>query len=230
MGMLRQKERELNEGGAMTGTLEKTQEEILDAAVRHAPFDGWSLQAWTRGAVDTGVPAADARRLYPGGAGAMIGCHSRLADQRMLAALEKRDLESLRVRERIALAVQVRLEQATGDREAIRRGLSLLALPVNAPLASRLLYRTVDAMWLAAGDNATDYNYYTKRALLAGVYSLVVLYWLNDRSEGCADTWSFLDRRLADAMKAPKLMAAPARLFHYFPNPAKFFRRRAKWA
>ena len=214
----------------MTGTLEKTQEEILDAAVRHVPFDGWSLHAWMRGAADAGVASDDSRRLYPGGSGAMIACHNRLADQRMLAALEKRDLDGLRVRERIALAVRVRLEQAAGDREAVRRGLSLLALPLNAPLATRLLYRTVDAIWLAAGDQSTDYNYYTKRALLAGVYGAVLLYWLNDRSEGCADTWSFLDRRIADVMKAPKLMAAPGRLLRYLPNPAKLFRRRVKWA
>jgi ubiquinone biosynthesis protein COQ9 len=214
----------------MTGTLKKTQAEILDAAVRHVPFDGWTLTAWMRGAADAGVSGDDARRLYPGGSGPMIACHSRLADQRMLVVLEKRDLEALRTRERITLAVRGRLEQALGDREAVRRGVSLLAMPLNAPLATRLLYRTVDAMWLAAGDDSTDYNHYTKRALLAGVYGAVLLYWLNDRSEGCADTWAFLDRRIADAMKAPELMAAPGRLFRYLPNPAKLFRRRVKWA
>jgi ubiquinone biosynthesis protein COQ9 len=214
----------------MTKTIETTQEAILDAAIRHVPFDGWSLSAWTYGATDVGIDGAGARRLYPGNPGAMMSRHSQILDRRMLAALEKRGLDNLRVRERITAAVRVRLELAAGDREAVRRGVSLMATPFYAPLATRLLYRTVDAMWLAAGDASTDYNHYTKRALLAGVYGAVVLYWLNDRSEGCADTWSFLDRRIADVMKAPKLLSAPGRILKRMPLPSNLFRRRSKFA
>src|SRR5881392_4319354 len=86
-----------------------------------------------------------------------------------------------------------------------RRAAAFLTLPQNAPTAMTLLYRTVDRMWYAAGDTSTDFNFYTKRAILAGVYSSTLLYWLNDRSEGGEATWAFLDRRINDVMKFEEL-------------------------
>ena len=88
----------------------------------------------------------------------------------------------------------------------------------HAPLALKLLYRTVDAIWYAAGDNATDFNFYTKRALLAGVYSSTVLYWLNDKSAGCADSWSFLDRRIDEVMQVPKLLGRVSAITEPLPQ------------
>src|SRR6201999_2441801 len=97
------------------------------------------------------------------------------------------------------------LEKHAGERDAARRALSLLALPLNAPLGLKLLYRTVDAMWYAAGDTSVDFNFYTKRTTLAGVCSATLLYWLNDRTEGGQGTWDFLDRRLDDVMRTGKM-------------------------
>jgi ubiquinone biosynthesis protein COQ9 len=209
------------------------QTQILEAAVRHAPFDGWGSEAWVRGAADAGISVEAARRAYPGSTGGMIALHSRLADHRMLAALEARpDWQTLRTRERITMAVRTRLEHAEPQREAVRRAVSSLALPLNAALGARLLCQTVDAMWVAAGDTSADFNYYTKRGLLAGVYGAVVLYWLNDKSPESADSWSFLDRRIADAMAAPRILQTPRRVLGRLPNPMRLFRRsrRTKWA
>src|SRR5207237_5669709 len=103
----------------------------------------------------------------------------------------------LKTREKVALAVRLRLSANTAHREAIRRALTILALPVNAPLATRLLYRTVDAVWYATGDRSTDYNFYTKRMLLAGVYGTTLLYWINDKSPDSTETSPFLARQIA---------------------------------
>ena len=199
-------------------------EEILLAALPHFPFDGWGQAALNRGAADAGHDDATARRLFQGGAAEMIACHSRYADRIMLEALDTRDLDAMKVRERIITAVRTRLEQNSAHREAVRRGLSLLALPQHAPLATRLLYRTVDAMWYAAGDTSTDYNFYSKRALLAGVYSATLLYWLNDKSEGYEATWAFLERRVADVLKVPKVMAQAGRVLDRLPDPFRLLR------
>ena len=102
----------------------------------------------------------------------------------MVEDMEKEGVAALKIRDRIKAAVRIRLERHSGQRESARRALSLLSLPFNAPLALKLLYGTVDAMWYAAGDTSTDFNFYTKRATLAGVYSSTLLYWLNDRSPG----------------------------------------------
>jgi ubiquinone biosynthesis protein COQ9 len=119
--------------------------------------------------------------------------------------MEKEGIPALKIRDRIKSAVRLRLERHAGPREAARRALSTLSMPLNAGLALKLLYKTVDAMWYAAGDTSTDFNFYTKRATLAGVYSSTLLYWLNDRSPGAEATWAFLDRRIDDVMKFEKL-------------------------
>ena len=178
---------------------------LIEAALRHVPFDGWTRMALTRAAKDVGIEAADADALFPGNSADMIAWHSRLADRRMLAALAEMDLAAMKIRERIATAVMIRLTRNAGDREAVRRGLAVLSRPRHAGLALQLLYRTVDDMWFAAGDRSTDWNFYSKRLLLGGVYSSTLLVWLNDQSEDHAETRAFLDRRIENVMQIPKI-------------------------
>jgi ubiquinone biosynthesis protein COQ9 len=199
-------------------------DEILLAALPHIPFDGWGETALARGAVDAGFDVATAQRLFSGGAAEMIAAHSGYADRLMLAELERLNLDAMKIRDRIITAVRLRLEQNAPHREAIRRGLTTLALPRHAALATRLLYRTVDAMWYAAGDTSTDYNFYTKRVLLAGVYSATLMCWLNDNSEGFSTSWAFLERRVADVLKVPKVLARAGRVLNRLPDPFRLLR------
>ena len=134
----------------------------------------------------------------------MVSAFIKSADEDMVEALAKQDLETLRIRERIALAIRLRIEAVAPHREAVRRAVAVHALPFNAPRALRNLYGTVDAIWTGIGDTSTDFNFYTKRALLAGVYSSTLLYWLDDHSDGFTDTWAFLERRIEDVMRIQK--------------------------
>ena len=204
--------------------LPELRKKILAAALGHVPFDGWSLTSLQRGAADVGLDDAAAARAFPRGVAQAIELHSRIADEAMAEALEALEPENMRVRERVATAIRLRLEAHSAEREAIRKALTYLAQPQHGPLALRCLYRTVDTVWYAAGDTATDFNFYTKRALLAGVYSATVLYWLNDKSEGSADTWRFLDRRIADAMRIPRLTTPLRELADRMPSPFRFAR------
>ena len=199
-------------------------EAIIDAALPHVPFDGWTQATLQHGAEDAGHDKVMALRVFPGGPVEAVEFWSHLADRRMLAALEQRDLSTMKVRERIATGIRVRLEQTAGHREAVRRALSLLAMPLNAGKGPALLWRTVDAIWYAAGDTATDFNYYTKRGLLAGVYSATVLCWLEDRSEGFATTWSFLDRRIGEVMRVPQALSGLRKRLEKLPMPFSFLR------
>ncbi|MFO0995525.1 MAG: COQ9 family protein [Alphaproteobacteria bacterium] len=194
-------------------------ERILEAALAHVPFDGWTIAALTAGATDAGLDPAMVHEAFPGGVLDAIEHHSRLADERMLKALEGQDLSSMRTRDKVALAIRLRLEHALKDREAIRRALTVLAIPFNAGVGLAALYRTVDAIWYAAGDTATDFNFYTKRGLLAGVYSATLLYWLEDKSEGHEATWQFLSRRIEDALRVPQALAQVQKLFQGFAGP-----------
>lgn len=173
---------------------------VLLGLLGHVAFDGWSERSLRAGAVDAGLAPEDGMRAFPTGMLEAVEHFWAYADRRMMEELAGRDLASLRVRERIAAAVRCRLEVVAPHREAVRRALAFMALPQNAGTASRCTYRTVNAMWYAAGDTATDFNFYTKRGLLAGVYAATVLYWLTDESPGSADTWAFLDRRIDGVM------------------------------
>jgi ubiquinone biosynthesis protein COQ9 len=178
---------------------------LADAVMAEAAFEGWTRTALAAGGRSLDLPAGEADRLFPGGPTQVLTYLSERADQRTVEDMEKEGASALKIRDRITRAVRIRLERHVGPREAARRALSLLSLPFNAGLALKLLYRTVDAMWYAAGDTSTDFNFYTKRATLAGVYSSTLLYWLNDRSPGAEATWAFLDRRIDDVMKFEKL-------------------------
>jgi ubiquinone biosynthesis protein COQ9 len=125
---------------------------------------------------------------------------------------------------RVALALRLRLEVLAPWREAVRRGLSVLAMPQNAALGLRLLYDTVDAVWHGVGDQSTDFSFYTKRATLAGILAAATLFWLDDRSPGCAETEAFIDRRLADLHRLTSLRARLAGAAASLPNPLRVLR------
>ncbi len=198
---------------------------LIEAALPHVPFDGWTVTALRHGAANAGLDISEAMQAFPSGGREMVAHFSALSDRRMLAGLEQMDLESMGVTGRVRSAVRLRLEQAEPHREAIRRTLAFLAMPQNALLGARLLHRTVDAIWHAAGDTATDWNWYSKRGLLAGVLGATVLCWLNDTSEGHAETWDFLDRRLADVARIGKATGQLRERMKRFPRPYRPYRR-----
>ena len=209
----------------MTDERRATRDRILLATLPHVAFDGWTRKALTVGVADAGLSPDMALRAFPDGIPELVDHFADWADRRMLAELKRRGAAAMLIRDRVTTGVRARLEVLAAHREAVRRLLAFLALPPNVPLAARLLWRTVDAMWYAAGDNATDFNYYTKRGLLAVVYTTTVLCWLADSSEEFADTWAFLDRRIADVMKVPAYKARLKEALGRLPRPSRLLRR-----
>jgi len=209
----------------MKSPLAESQREVLiEAMLPDVPFDGWSRAALRAAARRIRLPVAEAVALFPDGPADFVACFSRWADRRMLDRVEKLPLGQLRVPERVALAVNIRLEIVEPWREAVRRALTILSLPQNTPLAMRLLYETVDGIWYAAGDSATDFSFYTKRATLAGIYAATLLYWLEDHSAGFADTRAFLDRRLADVTRLGQARQRVQTALDRLPNPLRLVR------
>ncbi len=187
---------------------DQAKEKVLDAALTHVPFDGWSETTFRRAIVEAGVAAGLARALFPrGGVDLALAYHAR-GDAEMLAQLAAKDLTALRFRERIAAAVRMRLELA--DKELVRRGTTLFALPQHAVDGAKAIWGTADHIWTALGDSSTDVNWYTKRATLSAVYGSTVLYWLGDDSGDHQATWAFLDRRIDNVMQFEKLKASVA--------------------
>jgi ubiquinone biosynthesis protein COQ9 len=178
---------------------------ILDAALPAIVFDGWTVATLEKAAISIGGSAFDVKRAFPGGVAEALALFSVRADEAMLETLRRDyDLKSMKIRERIATSVMIRLRQLLPHRETVRRAGGFYALPWNAAAGMRALYHTVDAMWHEAGDTATDYNFYTKRIMLAGVLKSTTSVWLDDQSETLADTEAFLRRRIENVMQIEK--------------------------
>ena len=180
---------------------------ILNAALMHVPFDGWSDAALAAGAADAGVEQHLVSALFPRGAIDAIALHSRLADTEMVRAFHALPEEPQKTHLAIRALVLLRLELANQNKDAVRRALTMLALPAHAKLSAELLYETVDAMWRAAGNTDTGFSFYTRRATLAAVYSATLLAWLADNSVDMDKTVAFLDRRLANLAAMPRATA-----------------------
>ena len=180
---------------------------ILNAALMHVPFDGWSDAALAAGAADAGVEQHLVSALFPRGAIDAIALHSRLADTEMVAAFHALSEAPQKIHLAIRALVLLRLELANQNKDAVRRALTMLALPAHAKLSAELLYDTVDAMRRAAGNTDTGFSFYTRRATLAAVYSATLLAWLADNSGDMGKTVAFLDRRLANLAALPRATA-----------------------
>lgn len=203
---------------------DRERERLITAILPDVPFDGWTQRALRSAARRADIPVDEAIALFPRGAPDLIAAFSHWADRQMLERLETAFAEPVSLSRRVALALQLRFEVLLPWREAVRRGLSVLAMPQNAPLGLRLLYDTVDAVWHGVGDHATDFSFYTKRASLAAIHAAAMLYWLDDRSPGFTDTQAFIERRLADLHRLTGLRERFAAAADNFPNPLRLFR------
>ncbi|ARS27968.1 COQ9 family protein [Sphingomonas sp. KC8] len=206
-------------------TLDELRDALAPIIPRHAAFDGWGAASLDAAGAELGLPPGRAALAFPGGAIDMIDAWFAHIDRAMAEAPTGDELAAMKIRERITALVTRRLELIDPDREALRRALAILAMPSNVARAARLSWRAADAMWRACGDKATDFSHYSKRMTLAGVYAATLLAFIDDESEGFADTRAFLARRIDQVMRFEKLKAQikpdKDRLF----SPARFFGR-----
>lgn len=192
----------------------KKKEAVLAAALPHAAFDGFTDAVLQKAGTDAGVDKAALARLFENGPLSLVEYYSEWADAKMVAGLG--DIQALKIRERIAAAVKARLAALAPNKEAARRAAALLSLPMNASLGAKLMYRTVDAMWRAAGDTSTDFNFYTKRGILAGVYGSTAMRWFTTEDEAVVD--AFLAARIENVMQIEKFKAKAKEALANFPS------------
>jgi len=213
----------------MTDTADLTLDEIrvllAPSIAENAAFDGWAPAARDMAADMNGVDRDVAALAFQGGPVDMIDAWFASIDAAMTELLPPQQLATMKIRQRITALVEARLMATAPHREALRRALAILAMPQNVGTAARLGWRSVDAMWRAAGDTATDYNHYTKRAMLFAVYGATVTVFLDDESEGHADTRAFLARRIDGIMRFEKAKAGITRRAQHRPSLTRFVGR-----
>ena len=182
------------------------QAQLLAAALPHVAFDGWSETSLRAACQDLSITRQMAALACPRGAIDLAIRFHHDGDEAMQVVLQKTDINAMKIREKITFSVRARLD-AIRDKEAVRRGATLMALPQHAAEGAGLVWGTCDRIWAAIGDSSADVNWYTKRLTLSSVYSATVLYWLGDNSPNHQDTWTFLDRRIENVMQFEKFKA-----------------------
>jgi len=206
-----------------TSERQSQRDRLLEAALHHIPFEGWSRRALFRGGADIGIEAQTAKRLFPRGGDDLVTHLDVWADRRLVEMVDQPTIDRLRMRERIAKLVRMRFEILTPHREAVRRAIAARLLPSNAMTAGPALWRSVDLIWALAGDRADDASYYTKRGLLLAVWMSTFFHWLDDHSQGLEASWAFLDRRIDNVMQIGKVRGQIEGLFKNLErlNPLK---------
>jgi ubiquinone biosynthesis protein COQ9 len=200
---------------------------VLKEALKDAAFDGFTDGMLSKAAKKAGADKDIVARLFPQGIPSLIEYFSTSLDEAMEEKLKALDLSKRKIRERIKLAVLTRLALLAPNKEAARRAAAMMTLPMHAGLASKMMYRTVDAMWRAAGDTSTDFNFYTKRGILAGVYGSTLVRWFNDTGEDESTTEAFLDARIENVMQFEKFKAKAKEAFSNFPAFASWAKPKA---
>jgi ubiquinone biosynthesis protein COQ9 len=192
---------------AEVSPLEEIRRKLALSLGENAVFDGWTSAAVESAASRQSVEPAQARLAVPKDQAGKIDLYIQGVDRSLEEWFTPERLDGLKIREKIRAIVWKRLEIMEPAREAVRRGLSILAMPQNVPTSLKMGWRTADVMWRIAGDTSTDYNHYTKRIMLGGVYASTLVIWLDDQTEGWGETGAFLDRRIDDVMRIEKLKA-----------------------
>ncbi|HUO03399.1 MAG TPA: COQ9 family protein [Rhizomicrobium sp.] len=203
-------------------------EAILKAALKDAAFDGFTDSVLSKAGKEAGADQAALARLFPEGSLSLIEYFSTSIDEAMEKRLAATELSTRKIRERIKIAVMTRLWLLEPHKEAARRAAATLSLPMHAALGAKLMYRSVDAIWRAAGDTSTDFNFYTKRAILAGVYGSVLVRWFSDMGEDDSATEAFLDARIENVMQFEKFKAKAKEALANFPSFAAWTKSPSK--
>jgi ubiquinone biosynthesis protein COQ9 len=204
----------LDDASQIDGALK---EAVLKTALKDVAFDGFTDSVLAKAGKEAGADVAALARLFPDGPRSLIEYFSISIDEAMEKKLSATDLSARKIRERIKIAVMTRLWLLEPHKEAARRAAAALTLPMHAGIGAKLMYRTVDAMWRAVGDTSTDFNFYTKRAILAGVYGSVLVRWFADTGEDDRATEAFLDARIENVMQFEKFKAKARETLSSFP-------------
>lgn len=206
-------------------TLEELRSTLIGAVAANAAFDGWNDRAVATAAQMAGVDGDLARLAFSGGAMAMIDSWFVSVDMAMAQRLPADQLAAMKIRERITALVEARLAILAPHRESLRRALAIMAMPHHVAHAARLGWRSADAMWRLAGDTATDFNHYTKRLTLSAVYASTIAVFVDDDSDGHADSRAFLARRIDNVMQFEKWKAGVQSRRAQRPSLARFIGR-----
>jgi ubiquinone biosynthesis protein COQ9 len=180
---------------------------LLASILPNVEFDGWSSGAFEQAVIDSGVDTSLVHQIAPRGAIDLAVAFHKKGDELMMLGYKQENFTELKYSEKVMQLIKLRIQASNTHKGAVRKGMSLFALPQNINEGGQLIWKTSDKIWNTLGDKSTDSNWYTKRTTLSAVYSATVLFWLCDDSDEAIDTWNFLNRRIQNVMEIEKAKA-----------------------
>lgn len=212
--------------------IKETREKVLKAALPNVAFDGWSETTLAKAVEDSKVDQGLAKLAFPRGVLDLVLAFHYDGDEKLAAKLAQSNMSKLKYSQKVAFAIRTRMEMMADSREAVRRAVSFLSLPIYASEGSAAIWNTSDTIWNALGDTSRDVNWYTKRLTLSAVYSSAILYWLGDETPDSSATADYIDRRIENVLQFEKFkssmrtsllgktfMNAPFKLFENIKAP-----------
>lgn len=183
--------------------------QFLQEFVREVPFHGWTDRVFSVVEKKLGLQKNYSIMLFPGGIKEIVTLFEEQLDASMKAQCHELFADKkIRVRDKIKQAVWLRLVGSKVNRAAFAALVKFYYNPMNYNVALKNLWKTVDEIWYLAGDEATDFNYYSKRFLLFSIYKATILYYISDNSADSKATEDFLEKRIENVMQINKIKSA----------------------
>ncbi len=178
---------------------------LLDIFLKNASFNGWNNQTLEKSAQQCGFNKGYLSLLFPNQIKDLTSFfYNKKNDELISLYKEKSNLITAKTTERIIYLIELKFSLYNPIREAIRSLFSYNILPQNLFSAQKALWNICDLIWFLANDKSTDFNYYTKRGLLAYVYSTTMLFWLDDTSPNFEQTKLFIRKQINKVLKVGK--------------------------
>ena len=177
-------------------------QKILEAGLKHVPFDGWTLDVFEKATTHLKMDKAIVIALFPRGVADILDYFAEWADDQMMVALKDIKQDDLKIRARIRMAMEKRINILTPHKEAVSLAFKKMLNPQYSRMGAKITWRTADKIWTWAGDESTDYNRYTKRGLLSGVIGATMAYWIRQNDDfDNTKTFAFLNNRIENIVK-----------------------------
>ena len=191
--------------------------DLVTKMLNHVPDLGWTWDALYEAAFNSkklkSLTEEELQTLFDNKISNIIGIFNDKLDEEMYVIFNSQNNKNLGVTQTVKALVLSRFRASENCKSIIKMSLFFMAQPGNAYEALNQLMKTSSKIWEIAGDTSTGRNFYSKRLILAGVYSSTLAYWLAKETRSIDESEDFLDKRLDDVKNIGKISKQSIEVF-----------------
>ena len=191
--------------------------DLVTKMLNHVPDLGWTWDALYKAAFNSkklkSLTEEELQTLFDNKISNIIGIFNDKLDEEMYVIFNSQNNKNLGVTQTVKALVLSRFRASENCKSIIKMSLFFMAQPGNTYEALNQLMKTSSKIWEIAGDTSTGRNFYSKRLILAGVYSSTLAYWLAKETRSIDESEDFLDKRLDDVKNIGKISKQSIEVF-----------------